>query len=222
MTQRKIKRKQIYEERKSLGLCVKCGQFPHKIGRVSCEICCVREAKTLNDRREERRRLQVCEDCGKDVFASGLCKKHYDERQLLSKKITNKRLARREAGLCESCGSLPLSNSNRTSFTCETCYLKTTAKLHLGSAKTWRQLKELFVKQSVCPYTGIELVLGVNTSLDHIVPISEGGDNLENLQWVYFEKYGYFDVNRMKGAMSHEGYKAAIKIQYEYLFGKFD
>jgi hypothetical protein len=138
----------------------------------------------------------------------------------LSKKITNSRLIRREKGLCETCGQPPLiDRKNRVCNTCEICYLKTIAKLHLGSAKLWQMLKILFEKQNICPYTGISLILGVNTSLDHIISLSTGGKPIiDNLQWVYFDRYGYFDVNRMKGALSHEEYKEAIKIQFEHLF----
>lgn len=221
-TDRKLKRKKEYEERKSSGICVKCGKLPIKENLVSCEKCSIREAATLNKRRKKRIKSSVCEECGKDIFKNGLCETHYKHRQTLSKKITNLRLIRRENGLCETCGQPPLTDrKNRVCKTCETCYLKTTAKLHLGSAKLWETLKRLFDKQNVCPYTGINLVLGVNTSLDHITSLTTGGNTLvDNLQWVYFDRYGYFDVNRMKGALSHEQYKEAIRIQFEYLFNK--
>lgn len=50
-----------------------------------------------------------------------------------------------------------------------------------------------------CPYTGEDLVPGVNASLDHIVSKHRGGgDDPTNLQWVTML------VNSMKTSMTHD------------------
>ena len=215
----KITKKRLYEKRKSLGICVKCGKFPMKSGIVSCEKCALRETKSLKIRRKTRKDSSLCEECGRTVYESGLCEKHFQKRQNFINEMSNKRLIRRQNNLCEGCGKEPLNRQNRITNSCDVCYLKMLAKGHFGSAKLWEPLQELYNKQSICPYTGIQLILGINTSLDHIISTFNGGLNeIENLQWVYFDQYGFFDVNRMKGAMSHEDYKKAIEIQYKYLF----
>lgn len=95
--------------------------------------------------------------------------------------------------------------------------MKVVARSHLGSSKLWSSLVGLADK--TCPYTGINLEIGVNASLDHIIPKSRGGVNdLSNFQFVYCQ--GSFDVNRMKGDMTEEEFKEAIKICYTYLFDR--
>jgi 5-methylcytosine-specific restriction endonuclease McrA len=65
---------------------------------------------------------------------------------------------------------------------------------YLGNRNRWRELDVLLKKQnSCCPYTGIELVMCENASLDHKFPASKGGSNeISNLQWVYLP------INSMK------------------------
>ena len=68
-------------------------------------------------------------------------------------------------------------------------YLQFTAKTHLGSFKKYKELEILFQKQNgICPYTGKKLQLGIDTSIDHIIPKSRGGSkDISNLQWVYYK-----------------------------------
>lgn len=72
-------------------------------------------------------------------------------------------------------------------------------------------MREKFDVQSICPYTGLSLVLGVNASLDHIIARSVGGsDDLNNLQWVYGSTD--FDVNIMKGSSTEADFLKAISL----------
>ncbi len=59
---------------------------------------------------------------------------------------------------------------------------------------------ESFDKQGGrCIYTGVNLIMGDNATLDHKVPKSRGGsDSIENIQWVTRT------INQMKTDMTHE------------------
>ncbi len=62
----------------------------------------------------------------------------------------------------------------------------------------------ILLKQGArCPYTGEQLELGVNDSVDHIIPKARGGPNtIENYQWVTRM------ANAAKDAMTHEEFIA--------------
>jgi 5-methylcytosine-specific restriction endonuclease McrA len=66
----------------------------------------------------------------------------------------------------------------------------------LGSATRWKELEDLWIKQDgICPYTGSKLILGVDASLDHILPSSrfpEHRHDINNVEWVHYR------VNEMK------------------------
>lgn len=67
-----------------------------------------------------------------------------------------------------------------------------------GSAKRGPLLQELFERQGGrCAFTGVVLVPGENASIDHIIPVSRGGDDsIENLHWVTKE------ANRVKADLT--------------------
>lgn len=98
------------------------------------------------------------------------------------------------------CKSLKLKHSKL----CEKCYLKQKSVQHLKTVNYWKELKEILIQQNyICPYTGDNLILGLNTSLDHI--ISKKNDNsksldINNVQWVTFE------VNMAKSHMLHQDF----------------
>jgi hypothetical protein len=96
------------------------------------------------------------------------------------------------------CNSLKLEHSKL----CEKCYLKQKSVQQLGSVHYWSALKELLVNQNyICPYTGNVLVLGLNTSLDHIVSKKldkDKANDITNVQWVDFQ------VNMAKSHLTHQ------------------
>lgn len=63
------------------------------------------------------------------------------------------------------------------------------------------------LQEGRCAYTKIELVMGANASIDHIVPRSRGGaDLIDNVQWVDRQ------VNNAKNNMTHDEFIAMCKI----------
>lgn len=72
----------------------------------------------------------------------------------------------------------------------------------------FEKLLSMFNEQGgKCAYSDLELVLGKNAELDHIVAKSKGGcNNVENVQWVHQK------VNRMKGDLSEAEFKELCKL----------
>ena len=45
---------------------------------------------------------------------------------------------------------------------------------HLGTTTRWQELGQLLERQNfTCVYTGRQLILGLNTSIDHIKPLTK-------------------------------------------------
>ena len=74
-------------------------------------------------------------------------------------------------------------------------------------------LKDILDQQhGICPYTGQQLVIGENASVDHILPRSRGGSNdPDNLQWVVTQ------VNLMKHKLNHEEFLALMQEIMTYI-----
>lgn len=66
-------------------------------------------------------------------------------------------------------------------------------------------------QQGKCPYTGVELTIGVNAELDHKISRKLGGkDTLDNLQWVLSI------VNTMKWCHLEKDFLNAVRLIYEH------
>ena len=173
--------KQRRQKQKESGLCQKCNSETIA-GKVFCENCC-QEQKT---RYADRKSKGLCRDCGKakSVENRTRCQRCLDRDVEHKKKLEN-------SGLCkQGCGNIPVEGKKF----CEICLLKATAHKHLKSSSRYTELLELMKLQDCkCPYTGIQLSIGVNCELDHRVAKAKGGTNsIDNLQWVSTA------VNRMK------------------------
>ena len=106
-----------------------------------------------------------------------------NKQSVYSKKWSENNL---NAGLCCSCKEKRLDNSSRY---CEKHYLFIKSKDHFKTSKLWIELKDLLLSQdSKCALTGTPIVLGLNDSLDHIIPTSTTGDkyskDFSNIRWV--------------------------------------
>jgi len=73
-------------------------------------------------------------------------------------------------GLCVNCGNPTIEHSKTL---CSTCWYKAKSSSALGTVKHWQYLKRIMVKQNCkCAYSHIDLVEGLNASIDHILPKS--------------------------------------------------
>ncbi len=105
----------------------------------------------------------------------------------------------RSNGLC-ACGKVAITNSS-----CEKCWFSRMAKNRTGSRSNAHLIKSIFEQQNgLCAYTGEKLIIGINASLDHKMPISKGGGKYDkdNLQWVCLR------INWMKTDFSHSEFLA--------------
>jgi len=218
--------KKRQSENKKNKVCVRCGKEPMPKKNM-CEECLQYSSNWCKEIRKKRKKEGLCSECGELTIDGKLCQIHYDKRIQVMQNCKQKRSIRRSNGLCEACGNLDIiQRPNREVVYCEACYFKTMSRKHFKTSSQWKNLKELFYKQPICPYTGIKLQIGVNASLDHKIPKSVGrSNNLENLQFVYsngdFDRNGFhggFDVNIMKGTLTDEKFKEVIKTMYENIY----
>lgn len=195
------------DAKKQKGICIKCTE-PAVSGLRVCEKHRGQDNSRRKSDRKKKREAGVCDYCSSPSIPGKVyCEKH---RQKIIQENKEKRSQAREQGFCETCFYQPgLASAQRDSLVCAKCWLKQVARTTLGEMKRWQELLLLYQYQSVCPYTGKQLYLAVNATLDHIIPRSRGGMNcLDNLQWVY--RCGPFDVNRMKGDMTDEEFRAEV------------
>ena len=138
-----------------------------------------------NDRRARGR----CLGCGARRRGKAKCKTCL--RAAADKQAALRR-SRASVGGCELC-KLPRVMGNR----CLRHWFYRMAA-SCGSARRGPLFQEMFERQGGrCAFTGVVLVPGENASLDHIIPLSRGGDDsIENLHWVTKE------VNRVKADLT--------------------
>lgn len=172
------------QERIAKGICVDCSN-PAKTGCRRCQACLQRSA---NWSKRNKDRVN-----------------NYPSKKAWYQKF-------KDEGKCHRCGSDRTGISNY----CFKCYLKHVAlTLIIDGKRTnkhWKALLEIFGnQQGKCPYTGRELIIGLNAELDHIVPrCLDGSDAISNLQWVFQ------GINRMKGAMSEEDFLNLVKETHQH------
>ena len=116
-------------------------------------------------------------------------------------------LSNQSVGKCIKCSQLRMSTSN--SF-CEKHFLHGVSHKALGTKRGWRLLLDLLKNQNYkCYYTGLDLILGDNASIDHTQPqikYPELKNELSNLRWTDLR------VNRMKREMSEEEFFNLCKL----------
>lgn len=179
--------------RKAALLCTECGHQAEHDMRM-CESCQAKNRTKLRNRKSTRRKLGRCAigSCSNSKLADqDLCESCAKD----AREYTRKRSASLvKQGLCASCGQKPHmlvygeSRPDVMMRQCQTCYLKLASCNRFGSIKHWKVLLVILEDQGYrCSYTGEQLVLGVNDSIDHILPRSRYPDltlDPSNIQWV--------------------------------------
>lgn len=214
--------RELRAKRKSLGLCNMCSE-PSVVGKTRCgkHLAYFQNRRKLHPRskeenfkvQEKRKQLVACGLCtwckqSKGNSTGSVCVE-CRSRECESTKTRHQH--RLNYGLCKWCGKNAVTGDN--SQICIDCHCKRVARNTLKSVDRWTELRDKYHIQSICPYTGILLLLGVNASLDHLVAKSAGGsDEINNLQWVYGSTD--FDVNIMKGSSSEVNFLRAVSLIY--------
>jgi hypothetical protein len=196
------------EKHKENGLCSGCGKQPPLPGKYYCEICRDNLNNLNKGYRDDRKQRGLCIQCGEPTQNEYVrCDKCLAAQKELGQKRKDKLLSE---GLCQSCG---LEKFVEGQLNCETCCLKGISYSLWQTTSRWEELKTLYEKQGgVCPYTGEVIRIGVDASIDHIVPKSLGGsDELSNLQWINYW------VNIMKWDRPEEEFKTMITKIYSAL-----
>lgn len=212
----RIWRKKRNDERKVNGRCIQCDR---KVidNKQLCIECRNKQKYERKKRSEFRKENNLCVKCGNSCVEGNYhCTRCFENNNKSYKKRKKINL---EKGICLNCRNFCITDKDGIVLhkLCEICYLKGISISHFGNVSYWEKLKFLYENNPICPFTKKKLILGINTSLDHIVPKSRGGLNeISNLQWVYMSDN--FDVNRMKGSMINEEFIDMVKIIFNYNF----
>lgn len=190
------------KRRKEQGLCQTCSEKAVE-NKSHCEKHLLLRSKKAKQNVDEIIKQGLCANCKK--IRSPQYKRLCEECFLKHKE--NNRLEyinRQSQRICVYCGrypSLSLINS------CRICFFKNLSTNHFGSNSRYQELINLFESQNeLCVVTKIPLILGKTASLDHIIPLSNGGTNvIENLRFVHLW------INMMKMETSEEIFIPELK-----------
>ena len=145
----------------------------------------------MNNLRLLRKDAGCCLYCYQAATNGALCESHW--KRSLSRQQKH-RIRRRKANLCEGCKSdqiieRPIGYVGKW---CKTCFLKGVAARNLEGTHRWQDLSDLFDKSGgICPLSGRQMTLGMNCSIDHILPLARGGSHENgNLRWVWNDGSG--------------------------------
>jgi 5-methylcytosine-specific restriction endonuclease McrA len=180
-------------DRKAAGLCPECGRKAEPNRRM-CEPCQTKNRTKLRTRMLDRRKAGKCAigSCYNSKLSDHrLCESCAEAARDYNKQRS---ASLSEQGLCASCGKEPHMSiygdmrPDVMTRQCKICYLKLSSCGRFGSIKYWEILLNILEKQDYrCAYTGEKLILGVNDSIDHILPRSRYPDltlDPSNIQWV--------------------------------------
>lgn len=113
-----------------------------------------------------------CHECGTSFDAETKTSRCRPCLDAVAERSRTRRAYLKAQRLCNGCGSADVLAAGETAR-CEICYFRDAAKKTLGSRVRWQELHVLWQQQKgICPYTGRELQLGVDATVDHILPIS--------------------------------------------------
>lgn len=209
---------EFQKERIANGQCYVCGDLRKENGTSTmCRRCADDSAirtkkwrlKRGKDSRPRHGGPGVCRDCWVPLPADETRKRCTTCRKKGSLVSKQYRESRRLKGVCMSCGN-PNIISIGKEISCEDCYFKRIALKRLGSAKRWKELRDLWYEQNgICPYTGIKLQLCVNAHLDHKLPVCrfpESAHDISNVEFVLSK------VNEMKNSYTKDEFINLVRL----------
>lgn len=183
------------------GLCSECGTDRDNPDLKLCKDCRDR-VKSRNSARYKKHQSEgKCYGCS--APATGKFCPRCRSRSVEWNK--NRRVQLYADGQCIQCYENRDTPSGKL---CALCVVKGSARKWLGGAKHADDLLGLLESQGrLCPYSGRELVIGLNAVVDHKNPRSRGGSSsIDNLQWVDDE------VNRAKTDMTHDEFISLCRL----------
>lgn len=123
-----------------------------------------------------------CKSCSKYRLSKYNKELTSEKRKVKNEKTKEFREKQFDKGLCKVCKQPRLFDLK----VCKKHHLADLSYKHLGTTTRWEELEKLLEKQDYkCIYTGDELILGINASVDHIKPLSQNpelNNSIENLQ----------------------------------------
>lgn len=181
-----------HQKRIDAGLCKDCGSPRGNDGTsIYCRACASKVQAKANAWKEAKRKEWaaagdlVCNGCGA-ILPDAMfkrCEKCRQYHQSNWSKTRPARLARKAAvGQCAVCSSDALSSSRY----CKRHFLENSLRKYRVPTedydKFWIKLE---MQGFRCYYTGVEIIPGVNASIDHKIPVSRGGslDDINNCVW---------------------------------------
>jgi hypothetical protein len=198
---KRLRASRQYNEKAAQGLCRNEGcHNPVTPGKVRCAPCLEHYNKLRQERRVRNREISLCIDCGNPSSGYSRCEVCRSGARRIDNKLYRISC---EAGTCVTCGR-PAAPNLRS---CLVHWFSGIAKSQqyrgadLGSL-SGTEIRALFeLQQGRCAYTGTPLRIGGrawnSASLDHKLPISQGGTNsIDNLHWVAW------CINGLKGTLS--------------------
>ena len=173
------------------GLCKDCGEERGPTGTTRfCRPCADHHSKRQAERKKSLRAKWAetglaCNNCGArlpDERYKNCVQCREKARERYGAKGAEYRRSRRGTGFCVACSSPATPGGGNY---CRTHWLDNTKKYGFTRDQHPALWEKLEKQQFRCYYTGIELIPGVNASLDHKKPRSKGGDmtDLDNCVW---------------------------------------
>mgnify|MGYP001567923822 CR=1 FL=1 len=181
------------------GRCPGCGEL-NSTDKYKCSECNARQKEVYKRRYAKKVAAGTCSTCTEPAkggmrFCDTCLGKMKEQRDTWD--VEGRcRMCRKNAEL----STVSLRRGEERGGYCKTCWLRLAAQRHLGSIKRWKELVDkLDMCGWRCPYTGEQLIVGVNLSFDHMDPVSrfpEKKHDINNIEPVTWQ------VNMMKSDLT--------------------
>lgn len=188
-----------YNERRAQGVCVWCGNtIDYNFSSTKCPDCATKNKERNRIRKEELVKKGLCRMCSQPRGTTGT--NRYC-RLCANSAGANQYLRRKSKGNCGQCGKVR-DTSHKSQ--CSSCWFKERTKSATGSTDLTEQLKQKLIDQKYkCYYTGVELIIGSNCSVEHLKSRKNHPElinDLNNLVWCTKR------INSMKNDLNEEDF----------------